>query len=119
MRVRIDETDRATYPDVSVVCGPRVVSPEDPHAIVNPTVIVEVLSDGTETNDRNDKFAHYRRLASLAEYVLVSQSERRIEVYRRTPEGWLLTDAGPGAQIRLHSLDVTLDVDAVYFDPTA
>jgi Uma2 family endonuclease len=119
VKVRVDETDRTTYPDASVVCGPRQTSPLDRHAIVNPVVIVEVLSEGTERDDRGEKFAHYRRLPSLMEYVLVSQEARRIEVFRRTPEGWMLVEAGPGQHLELRSLGVSLDVDAVYFDPAA
>ncbi|MBL8719886.1 MAG: Uma2 family endonuclease [Myxococcales bacterium] len=118
-KVRIDETDRTTYPDASVVCGPRVSSPIDRNAIINPVVLVEVLSEGTERDDRGEKFAHYRRLPSLEEYVLVSQDVRRIEVFRRTTEGWMLVEAGPGQQLELRSIGVSLSVDAVYFDPAA
>jgi Uma2 family endonuclease len=118
-RVRVDATDRTTYPDASVVCGPREASPVDRHALINPVVLVEVLSPETERDDRGEKFAHYRHLASLAEYVLVSQSERRIEVFRRAPEGWILTEAVAGESMHLRSIDVTLDVDAIYFDPAA
>jgi Uma2 family endonuclease len=116
-RVRIDATDRTTYPDASVVCGPRVTSPIDRHAITNPRVLVEVLSSETERDDRGEKFAHYRRLDSLEEYVLVSQEERRVEVFRRAPEGWILNEALAGERIVLASIDVVLDVDALYFDP--
>lgn len=118
-RVRIDATDRTTYPDASVVCGPRQHSPVDPHALTNPVVLVEVLSKETERDDRGEKFAHYRHLASLEEYVLVSQEERRIEVFRRSAEGWVLSEATAGQTIRLRALDLTLDVDAIYFDPAA
>ena len=119
VRIRIQATSRTTYPDLSVVCGPRQVADDDPHAHVNPKVIVEVLSQSTEAQDRGEKFAQYRRLASLEEYVLVAQDVRHIEVHRRTPQGWLLTEAGPGEQVALRSLGVTLDLDAIYFDPTA
>lgn len=85
----------------------------------NPRVLVEVLSSETERDDRGEKFAHYRRLDSLEEYVLVSQHERRIEVFRRTPEGWILTEALAGERIALASIEVVLDVDVIYFDPTA
>ena len=118
-KVRIDATDRTTYPDASVVCGPSEHSPRDRHALTNPRVIVEVLSDDTERDDRGEKFSHYRHLSSLEEYVLVGQRERRIEVFRRTPEGWILAEAVAGQQIVLRSVDVTLDVDAIYFDPRA
>jgi Uma2 family endonuclease len=118
-RIRIDATDRSTYPDVSVVCGKREVSAIDRHGLVNPILIVEVLSEGTERDDRGQKFAHYRHLESLQEYVLVSQDVQRIEVFRRSEEGWILNDAVPGQTLELRSLGVTLDVGAVYFDPAA
>ena len=119
LRVRILATDRATYPDVSVVCGPAETAPDDVDAITNPTVLVEVLSDSTGADDRGQKFAHYRRIPSLREYVLVSQRAPRIEVYRREGDVFVLTEAGPGGAARLVSLDVALPVDAIYRDPLA
>lgn len=122
LKVRIEETDRATYPDVTVVCGPREVSATDPNAIVNPTLIVEVLSSTTEASDRGEKFAHYRRIPSLRDYVLISQDERRVEVFHRDGESsaWTLREhgPGPGARLRLPALDLELDVDTLYRDPT-
>jgi Uma2 family endonuclease len=119
VRVRIEATGRSTYPDLSVVCGAVVPARDDPDALTNPIVVVEVLSNGTEASDRGDKFAHYRRLPSLHEYVLVSQSSPRIEIFRRAPakDEWTLTDAGPGEIARLQSIDVALAVDEVYFNP--
>ena len=118
-RVRIEVTDRATYPDVTVVRGRLEHAADDPDSITNPVVIVEILSDATEADDRGEKFAHYRRLASLREYVLVSQRARRLEVYRRRDERWLLDEAGTGESLRLESIDVVLSVDEVYRDPLA
>jgi Uma2 family endonuclease len=118
VRVRIPETDLATYPDLSVVCGKLETAPEDKDAITNPIVLVEVLSDSTEAYDRGAKAAHYRRIASLREYVLVSQNEPRIEVQRRVEGGrWELLEARPGETIELASLGVRLDVAAVYTNP--
>ncbi|WP_437548332.1 Uma2 family endonuclease [Sorangium sp. So ce367] len=115
LRVRVRATDLATYPDVSVVCGPIARDPEDRDAVVNPLVLVEVLSDSSEAYDRGEKFAHYRRIPSLREYVLVSQAHRRIEVFRRNEDGtWTLYEAGPGERARLASIDALLDVDEVY-----
>jgi len=118
-RVRIEVTDRATYPDVTVVCGRLEHAPDDPDSITNPVVIVEVLSDATEADDRGEKFAHYRRLASLQEYLLVSQRARRLEVYRRRDDRWVLDEAGAGETLRLDSIDVALAVDEIYRDPLA
>lgn len=115
LRVRVLATGLATYPDVSVVCGQLARDPEDKDAVVNPLVLVEVLSDSSEAYDRGEKFAHYRRIRSLKEYVLVSQAHRRIEVFRRNEDGsWTLYEAGPGERARLASIDGALDVDEVY-----
>ena len=116
VRVRIRAADRATYPDLHIVCSAVEADPDDPHAVVNPTVIVEVLSHSTADSDRGDKFAAYRRLRSLREYVLVSQHERRIDVYRRQAAGWHLEDYGPGERLELASVGVSLSVDDVYAD---
>jgi Uma2 family endonuclease len=120
VRVRVRETDRTTYPDLTVVCGPAEAPSEDPEAVANPTVLVEVLSDTTEASDRGEKFAHYRHLASLREYVLVSQKERRIELFRRRDDGrWTFEEAVAGGTLSLTSLGAQLAVDDVYADPTA
>ena len=83
LRVRNVVTGRSSYPDLTVVCGALAHASDDPDAATNPAVIVEVLSESTERDDRGDKWAHYQRIASLREYVLVSQGSRRIEVYSR------------------------------------
>lgn len=87
---------------------------------MNPIVLVEVLSDATEAYDRGEKFAHYRRIPSLREYVLVAQRERRIEVHRLNEAGhWELHEALAGESITLVSIGCRLDVDEVYRDPFA
>ncbi|WP_258182782.1 Uma2 family endonuclease [Enhygromyxa salina] len=119
LRVRIEATDLSTYPDVTVICETLERSELDANAATNPTVIVEVLSDSTEAYDRGEKFAHYRRLPSLREYVLVSQREPRIESYFKNAAGvWVLSEAGAGETLALASLDgVSLATDLVYRDP--
>lgn len=120
LRVRILATGLGTYPDASVICGRVELDPEDANTATNPVVIVEVLSDSTETYDRNEKWAHYRRIPSLRDYLLVSQQERRIEHYRRNDDGtWTLRDVCAGDVVRLDSINCTLSVDEVYFDPLA
>lgn len=105
----------AAYPDVTVVCGEPVVHDEDPNAITNPVVLVEVLSDSTEVVDRTTKFQRYRRLPSLKDYVLVSQHERSIEVYSRDPEGnWVLREASAGGRVPLSAFGASIEVDRVY-----
>jgi Uma2 family endonuclease len=119
LRVRVEETDRSTYPDVTVVCGKQVAAADDANAIVNPSLIVEVLSDSTEASDRGEKFAHLQHLPSLQEYVLVSQREQRIEVFRRG-EGstWTLLPFTSG-RVDLTSVDAALEFADVYADPLA
>ncbi len=118
VRVRVRDTDRSTYPDTFVVCGKLITDPDDDNTIVNPVVIVEVLSPGTEASDRGEKFAHYQHLESLKDYVLLSQKERRVEVFSRgAGASWLMTPYGPGQKVPLPSLGIELDLDAVYFNP--
>ena len=116
LRVRIQATDLSTYPDLTVVCGKLEHSSEDRDAATNPLLIVEVLSDSSEAYDRGEKFAHYRRLPSLREYLLVSQREARFESYYKNADGaWTLDEAGPGQVLELRSLaGVRLEVDAIY-----
>lgn len=112
-------TNLSTYADGVVVCGAvksqkverdgRVLG----EALLNPTVLFEVLSDSTEAYDRGEKFAHYAAIPSLQEYVLVHQSEARIEVFRRPERGhWLREEARGGESVVVHG--ATLAVDDVY-----
>jgi len=123
VRVRSKVTGIATYPDVTVVCENIEVDDEDKHGVLNPRLIVEVLSESTEGYDRGAKAAHYRRIASLREYVLVAQDEPRIEVYRRNERGkWeLFSEArrGEAAEITSCGEPIFLEVDAIYRDPLA
>jgi Uma2 family endonuclease len=115
MRVKVSPTGIYTYPDVVAVCGePRF---EDAHVdtLLNPTVIVEVLSGSTEAYDRGEKFAHYRRIESLREYVLVAQDKIRIEHYRRDGEEWVLSEiSDPEGILHLPSIDCQVSVAAMY-----
>jgi Uma2 family endonuclease len=116
-RIRADEKgpDVGTYPDIAVLCGPAVRDPEDPNSVVNPTLIVEVLSHSTEAYDRHGKFEHYKRLDALLEYVLVSQHEPRIERFEKRAGIWSQADvAGVGGRIVLTSASATLAADAIY-----
>ena len=116
VRVRIRQTDRSTYPDLHVVCGEIERDSDDEQAVVDPMVIIEVLSDSTAESDRGDKSADYRRLRSLREYVLVSQRERRVDVYRRDGRRWVLEEYEQRERVRLDSLNVEIAVEALYED---
>ncbi len=114
-KLRVLATGLATYPDGSVVCGDPVIDPDDHNAMTNPSVLVEVLSDSTEGYDRGDKFAHYRQVPSLRDYVLVSQHAHRIEVFSRDGENqWTLRVAGPGQSVPLSAMKGVIEVDRVY-----
>ena len=120
LAVRVLATGLFTYPDVSIICGALERDPENKNAATNPRVLVEVLSDSTEDYDRGEKFAHYRRIPTLMEYVLVSQKEPCIEVYRRTESGeWDVEKALAGQTVNLRSIECELDVNEVYVDPLA
>ena len=115
--VHIGSTRAGLRPDVTVVCGPIMKTVVEKNgrieceAITNPCVIVEVLSDNTERDDRGWKFRDYRTLASLEEYVLVSQHERRIEVFRRAAH-WQAEVHGPSEPVVIHG--AAIEVDAIY-----
>ncbi len=93
MRVKVSETGLYTYPDIVVVCGKPEFEDAQVDTLLNPALIVEVLSDSTEGYDRGAKFAHYRTLPSLRDYLLIAQNEYRVEHYaRQADHRWLLTD---------------------------
>src|SRR5262245_675542 len=96
LRVRVLATGLATYPDVSVVCGPIERDPADRHTVINPVVIVGVLSESTADYDRGEKFEHYRQLASLRDYLLIDSRAIVVEARHRAPDGtWSTDSAGP------------------------
>ncbi len=119
LRVRIEATDFACYPDATVVCGKLETSPADRNAATNPVLLVEVLSDSTESYDRGVKAGHYRHIPSIREYVLVSQHSSLVEVWRKNEhDRWeVAAVAGAGEQAALESLGIALNVDAVYRQP--
>jgi Uma2 family endonuclease len=118
MRVHVPATTLYTYPDVVVVCGePEFADGEYLDTLTNPVAVVEVLSPSTEAYDRGEKFAHYRRLPSLVDYVLVSQNALRVEHFARQPDGsWSLhvAEDAPGASVTLASVGASLTVAEVY-----
>lgn len=83
LRVKVSANGLYTYPDLTIVCGPVDVEDEQADVLLNPTLIIEVLSPGTERYDRGKKFDLYRELESLQEYVLVSQDQYRVEQFLR------------------------------------
>jgi Uma2 family endonuclease len=105
-----------TYPDLVAFCGEPILTDNAQDTLSNPKLIVEVLSPSTEAHDRGLKFAEYRTIPTLEEYVLVSQTELRVERFHRQPDGqWLYTDfTGPEGVCRFESLDLTLRLADIY-----
>ncbi len=105
-----------TYPDVVVVCGEPAFLDDAFDTLLNPTLLLEVLSPSTKDYDRGGKFARYRALDSLQEYVLVAQDEPLIELYARQPENrWLLSEVrGRSEAVALASIGCRLALSEVY-----
>ena len=116
MRVKVSPTGLYTYPDVVVVCGEPEFEDEHRDTLINPQVIIEVLSKSTESYDRGKKFAHYRALESLREYLLVSQTECRVERFSRQGDGtWLFSEnTHPDSSMELSSVTCRLSLSRIY-----
>ncbi|BDI34307.1 hypothetical protein CCAX7_63580 [Capsulimonas corticalis] len=116
MRVRVGVHTAFLYPDVVAVCGDRQFDDMQKDTLINPTIIIEVLSPETELKDRGEKFAHYQRLPSLTDYVLISQDKMRIEHYVRQDENhWLLSVITQTQDnLTLQSIDCVLTPAAIY-----
>jgi Uma2 family endonuclease len=118
-RVRVRESGNAYYPDASVVCDSLETSPDDPESMLNPRVLVEVLSPSTAEFDQGDKLLDYQRITSLRHVVHVAHDERRIDVHTRDEESgdWIKQSFGPGEAAALDAIDCSLSVDEIYRNP--
>jgi Uma2 family endonuclease len=116
LRVHIPATGLYTYPDVVVVCGDARFEDQFVDTLLNPILLVEVLSPTTEAFDRGKKFEHYRSIPSLAEYLLIAQDEPRVEQYlRQDGNRWLLTViSGLEGTLALPSIECALALAEVY-----
>jgi Uma2 family endonuclease len=116
LRVCISPAGLYTYPDLLAVCGEPKFLDGHNDTLLNPTLIIEVLSPSTELHDRKFKAAQYRKIESVQEYALIAQEEPRVEVYRRQPGGaWLLTEfEGLAASCRFESVNCTLALSDIY-----
>jgi len=113
MKLRLEASDAFFYPDVFVTCSE--VDHQAELYMTEPRVIIEVLSDSTEAYDRGDKFEHYRRFASLAEYVVISPIKRKVELFRLDASGhWVLHEYHRSEPVELASLELTIDSSALY-----
>lgn len=117
MRVRISQTGLYIYPDVVVICGERQFADERRDTLLNPSLIIEILSESTESYDRGKKFEHYQQIESLAEYLLVAQEPYRIERYvRQAAAGqWLYSEVHRAEDVlMLETIDCRLALKDVY-----
>lgn len=115
MRVALLAQERYLYPDAVVVCGGPVLADGHGDTLLNPSAIFEVLSDSTEAFDRGQKFGHYRAIASVREYVLLSQTAVAVEHFTRQDDGtWSLRALGPGDTLRLVAAQISLSIDELY-----
>ncbi|MBF2008782.1 MAG: Uma2 family endonuclease [Chlorogloeopsis fritschii C42_A2020_084] len=115
MKAQIEVINRYYYPDVMVTCDAR--DREFEYFKCHPKLIVEVLSDSTEAFDRGKKFADYRHLESLQEYVLISQDTMSVECFRRNEKGrWELYPYEKGEEVHLASVDFWCEIEAIYED---
>jgi Uma2 family endonuclease len=115
-RIRVEETGLNTYPDVSVVCGEKMFAAIDSNALINPILLVEVLSPSTADYDRTTKFDHYKRIPSFTDYLLVHASQVRVEHYSRQGDNaWVQTVATRlDAVLYVPTLDIALSVAEIY-----
>lgn len=115
MKVHVPNSKKFFHPDVSVVCGEVQFADDVKDVILNPVLVVEVLSESTEAFDRGKKFSSYQQIESLREYLLVAQDEFAVEHYLRQEEGWLYTKAsGSDASLVLPALDCRLALSDIY-----
>jgi Uma2 family endonuclease len=112
LRVRLDETGLYCYPDLTIVCGEPVFAETRPVTLLNPRVIIEVLSDTTEEYDRGAKVAHYRHRATVDLILLIDSQRRMVERQQRNQDGtWTLSEHTSGA---ISVLDLELPLDELY-----
>jgi Uma2 family endonuclease len=116
MRVKVSPTGLYTYPDVVALCDKPRFDDEQKDTLLNPTVIIEVLSDSTANYDRGDKFKHYRTIDALVEYILIAQDECHVEHYvRHANNQWLLSEINDLQEIiELPAFDCRLALSDVY-----
>lgn len=116
MRVKIVQTGLYTYPDITIICGNEQYEDRKEDTLLNPTIIIEVLSPSTEKYDRGKKFQQYRSILSLREYILIAQDEYHIEQFTRQSDNrWVFSEAvGRDGKIELPAVQCILLLEEVY-----
>ena len=114
-RLKIEAANLCTYPDLSVICGETQLADGRRDTFLNPTVLIEVLSDSTEAYDRGTKTEFYRTIPSLQEYLFISQDKPHVERYQRQNQGWLFTEySALEEEAPLDSIGCSLSLAAIY-----
>lgn len=115
VRLRVEKADLYTYPDLIVICGKVEIDPRQKDTVMNPALIVEVWSESTREYDQTRKFARYRQIPSLQEYVMIDQTQPYIEYFRREGRFWVLeTIEGMEAVLALGALDCEIPLTGIY-----
>lgn len=116
LKIRIESSSSYYYPELSAVCGPPKFEDPKKTILTNPVLIVEVLSESTESFDRGKKFHRYQQISTLREYVLIAQSEAQIDVFYKGENGiWMLHSyAGMDAVMKLQSLKIDVKLSDIY-----
>ena len=116
LKVGIEVLDKIVYPDVTVVCGPFEPYEENDQIILNPILIVEVLSKRTAGYDRGGKFIKYQKIPSLKEYVVVEQRHRQVDIFRKTDDGWgtFINYVEDSSTVFFESLQVEIPLTDIY-----
>ncbi|RLS78271.1 MAG: Uma2 family endonuclease [Planctomycetota bacterium] len=116
LRVQVQSTGLYTYPDATIVCGELLFDDDHRDTLLNPTLIVEVLSDSTEKYDRGKKSNHYRQIASLKELILIAQDRSHVERFTRQANGdWLFHEQKElTADFELKSLGISIAISELY-----
>ncbi|KOR30845.1 hypothetical protein TI05_13340 [Achromatium sp. WMS3] len=116
MRVKIEKANKYAYPDIVITCENEDFEDKEEDTLLNPIIIIEILSDSTESYDRGNKFFYYRQIDSFIEYILVSQKKFHIEKYtRQTNNSWLYSEFNIiDAQFELSLISCTISLQEVY-----
>jgi Uma2 family endonuclease len=115
MRVKVSPTGLYTYPDIVISCGTPEFEDRELDTLLNPTVIIEVLSGSTEKYDRGKKFKHYRNISTLKEYLLIAQDTIHVEQFANQSGQWIYTDANSLDDVlTLSSIECTLALSSIY-----
>ena len=116
MRVKVAQTGLYTYPDITIICGNEQYEDESEDILLNPIIIIEVLSPSTEKYDRGKKFHQYRSILALREYILIAQDEYHIEKFTRQSDNtWVFSEAiGRDGSLELRTIQCTLRLEEVY-----